>query len=1052
MICMARIHRHMLQVAALAVSLVGSSAMAQDNPRAPLEEGQIVPQSTRGLSPLWLQGTQSGSPSFLDRHWRGYYNIEPINPPDPHGAAGPKGIFHVMNRGVAYLKKNGDPYWSTNILNFVNDGVPLPNQLIDPRALYDPATGRYFVSVLEVPFTYADLRAHLHILVSKSSHPATFTTADWYRYSFEVTDYVGANRFGMDYPGLGIDASAVYVTGNMFLLPVTGAYFRNVKVMIIDKLQAVAGVKSWRSVSTPPTVNGHGAAFTLQPVSTIGPGPATAYFAEVPYGIYDKLRLWALPDPLGSGVLQSTMVTIPPTGGIAGDAPQCITNPPMHGLVRTWSPTAQGNVFLHDGDLWLCHTGVLGAKAAVRWYRVTVGGFPSGTPALAESGVIDGGLDVWTYQPAIGGNALGDVAIVYTQSDASTCPTIMATARSAQTGTFSTPVLIKTSPLEAVRDTAGDAQGGGAPFVKFGDYASVTEDPVDHSLWVTHEWIHTDGLYCWATEWGNIRFPAPFVGWPSAGRAVRSAQSDIRDAVAATDGSGGSIVAWSESRKEVWQLFVARVLSDGTPAPGWAEGGISIASTSVSYDPAFRFVPLLLADSLGGTYVGWVQNGHVRIQHIAASGAIAGGWPADGVAVGSGEAPTLSTSIDHSVIVAWDIGGAIALQRISADGVVQWGTGIVVGEGYAPAITPDGVGGAIVVWEPANAQRVTSSGVPVWTTGGVSLDPQGMHPVAVANGIGGATISWQLEQPNGTTDLYAQNLDEAGEVVSGWPAVGVAVCTASGSQLDQKIVAGASGGSILVWKDRRNAATKKGDLYAVALTSGGQVASGWTTGGTPICTALGEQQWPAITADGHGGALIAWQDRRAAPNCNSGPCGDDVYWVHVLAAGSLAPGFSADGNVLNGEPGMQVAPALHLAGDGIAIAAYIDGRGSPDCIPWCGDAVFESRVSYDTTQPTGVPEMVRRPGFDPPLPNPATTNVSLSWILAAGDLGKTYEVGVYDVSGRRVRRLAGGVIGSETGRLEWSRDDDQGRRVAAGVYFLRLTVGSERYLRTLVLH
>ena len=66
--------------------------------------------------------------------------------------------------------------------------------------------------------------------------------------------------------------------------------------------------------------------------------------------------------------------------------------------------------------------------------------------------MIDGGLNVWTYQPAIGGNALGDVAIVYTQSDATTCPTIMATARSAQTGTFSSPVLIKTSVTYATKD------------------------------------------------------------------------------------------------------------------------------------------------------------------------------------------------------------------------------------------------------------------------------------------------------------------------------------------------------------------------------------------------------------------------------------------------------------------------------------------------------------------------------------------------------------------------------------------------------------------------
>jgi hypothetical protein len=60
---------------------------------------------------------------------------------------------------------------------------------------------------------------------------------------------------------------------------------------------------------------------------------------------------------------------------------------------------------------------------------------------------------------------------------------------------------------------------------------------------------------------------------------------------------------------------------------------------------------------------------------------------------------------------------------------------------------------------------------------------------------------------------------------------------------------------------------------------------------------------------------------------------------------------------------------------------------------------------------------------------------------------------VYDVSGRRVRTVADGK--AVQGRTEWTWDyrDQQGARVASGIYVARLTgVGNPRVLRVAVLH
>jgi len=64
------------------------------------------------------------------------------------------------------------------------------------------------------------------------------------------------------------------------------------------------------------------------------------------------------------------------------------------------------------------------------------------------------------------------------------------------------------------------------------------------------------------------------------------------------------------------------------------------------------------------------------------------------------------------------------------------------------------------------------------------------------------------------------------------------------------------------------------------------------------------------------------------------------------------------------------------------------------------------------------------------------------------DLGEEVEVrlGVYDVMGRLVRELVGGVRqGAGRYRVVWDGRDGDGREVSAGVYLLRLE--AERFVK-----
>jgi hypothetical protein len=73
-------------------------------------------------------------------------------------------------------------------------------------------------------------------------------------------------------------------------------------------------------------------------------------------------------------------------------------------------------------------------------------------------------------------------------------------------------------------------------------------------------------------------------------------------------------------------------------------------------------------------------------------------------------------------------------------------------------------------------------------------------------------------------------------------------------------------------------------------------------------------------------------------------------------------------------------------------------------------------------------------------PQPART---MQTVLVASSRSVDLAIGVYDLAGRLVRRLHDGPVGSGATPIAWDGRDSAGRRVAAGVYFVRATGGSD---------
>jgi hypothetical protein len=319
---------------------------------------------------------------------------------------------------------------------------------------------------------------------------------------------------------------------------------------------------------------------------------------------------------------------------------------------------------------------------------------------------------------------------------------------------------------------------------------------------------------------------------------------------------------------------------------------------------------------------------------VAASPALRAYWVADGAplctAVGAQRFVCAASDGAGGAIVAWsDYRGGTAdiyVQRVSASGVPMWtANGVAIctaaNSQIVSSVVSDGAGGAIVAWydgrvvsDDLYAQRVNASGAVQWTANGVAIcTASGVQsqPLMIPDGGGGAIVVWQDGRSSGN-DIYTQRVNGAGTVL--WAANGVAVCTASGDQYWYKLATDGAGGVIVAWSDSRSFTSY--DIYAQRVSVNGSVQ--WPANGVAVCTAANNQVSVDLASDGAGGAIIAWTDPRSTSL--------DIYAQRVNAAGT--PQWTADGIPIYASDDDQSAPAVIADGAGGAIVGWWETRGA----------------------------------------------------------------------------------------------------------------------------
>jgi len=170
--------------------------------------------------------------------------------------------------------------------------------------------------------------------------------------------------------------------------------------------------------------------------------------------------------------------------------------------------------------------------------------------------------------------------------------------------------------------------------------------------------------------------------------------------------------------------------------------------------------------------------------------------------------------------------------------------------------------------------------------------------VGSADGAGSTFLAW-VDERNGNPDLYVKKIGPDGRTAQGWPAQGRAACSAERGQHDPRLALDGAGGVYVCWEDLRG---RVPGVYVMHVLADGRADPMWPPEGMPVCSAEYPQFAPDLVADGSGGVLVAWEDRRSGTSA--------IYVQRIAADATVEVGWPTNGVAVTPSSSGQFLPSL----------------------------------------------------------------------------------------------------------------------------------------------
>ncbi len=409
-------------------------------------------------------------------------------PPDVAMAVGPNLIVAAANSVVNTFDKTGDLFGSQSFSSFFAAPLGLSNWfLFDPVVLYDPYISRFWLTVT----ARNDTSNGSLVLIALSS--AQDPTAGWELFPVDFTvDGSSPSSNWCDYPHIGYDSQALYISCNQISFPASSGSSQYAKIRLMNKSQFLNNTccswydhwnlkEGFLNLST---------SYSVQPAAMRNASNSDGEFlvdAQGGGGSNNTLQVWHFPDPIGNpGQLDSASINVtnyaPAPGGQQPNGVTKIDTGDARLLFANWQAG-----HLSTGQNTSCNN-----RSCAAFYELDVSGF-SNLAIVNDWAMQNSSKDY--YYPSVDQNLNSDKTMVYSRSGAAEDPgtDLVAIPRS----TTCTACASSEVSLAAGASTYSRVAEGRN---RWGDYSSASADPDGLGIWISGEFA--SAMNVWATQIG----------------------------------------------------------------------------------------------------------------------------------------------------------------------------------------------------------------------------------------------------------------------------------------------------------------------------------------------------------------------------------------------------------------------------------------------------------------------------------------------------------------------------------------------------------------------
>jgi len=480
-------------------------------------------------------------------------------PPDSMGAVGPSQFIVFVNGRIRSFNKttgaadgvlNADPdTFFASVMTPIAPPIVL-NFTSDPQVRYDRLTGRWILTIIDVPSAVAigDKPNRLLVAVSDAASAGVISLSTVFTFYFVQQNTLGGGDSGelLDYDSLGVDAHALYVGGNMFVASTGG--FSTTSGFVIRKSSILSGgpivTTAFRGLITggdgPDSPRG---VDNFDPLSNegyfIGPSDATS----------GRLVLRRIGTPGGTPTISANIAITVPTTAFPIDVDHAGNTGGAPGQLDAIDDRLFA-AHVRNGRLWTAHniavdsTGTASSsdpnrRDGVRWYELNVPA-GSGTPTVVQAGTIfDNAAAVGAarqfWMPSVMVSGQGHAALGFSTAgtpfhvDAATVGRLASDPLST---TETVEIYTMSSTAYNPRDVFNN------PINRWGDYSFTSLDPLDDmTLWTIQEFCDNTNSYGVRV----VKLIAPPPATPSSTDhpgGVAAGQSSVSVTVTGTSAAG----------------------------------------------------------------------------------------------------------------------------------------------------------------------------------------------------------------------------------------------------------------------------------------------------------------------------------------------------------------------------------------------------------------------------------------------------------------------------------------------------------------------------------